>query len=114
MKTYYLYVFTPTEDECKTERTNAEILTGRGIEVPECMTPLMIRHTVDKLDKHNLAADVVDKVILLDGLRWKTLDAGLKLDIMAVAHRALATTSRRNVRVELSSGTLDFALKASW
>lgn len=114
MKTYYMYVFKPTDYECKTKRTNAEILAARGIQVPDGITPLVVDHENDKLDIQNMLGDVVDCVVLLDDLRWKTVKDTLKIDIMKLAHHTLATTSRRAVNVVLVDDKIEFALKASW
>lgn len=118
-KTFYLYVHTGKLDVTANEEEtalarNVRVLVGLGLSVPEGVTPLFVNADTESLDVHNLGVDVVQRAVLLDGLRWATLRATLKIDMMKIAHRTLAVTTCRAFNVELPDGSLDFALKASW
>lgn len=118
-KTYHLYVHTSKLDVNQLDgetamARNIRVLHALGAPVPDGVTPLFVNADSGTLDIHNLVGDVVQRVVLLDGLRWKSLATTLKIDIMKVAHRMLAVTSCRAFNVVLPNGETDFALKPSW
>lgn len=118
-KTFYLYIHTAQLDVAAREgetalARNVRVLAGLGLTVPEGVTPLFVNADTEALDVHNLGHDVVQRAVLLDGLRWATLPATLRIDLMKIAHRTLAVTSCRAFNVELPDGKLDYALKTAW
>lgn len=117
-KKYYLYVYAASapnapDASATFEDRGAHVLATRGVQVPEGVTPWVTDDVMDDF-MLGLTGGPVIQAILLDGLRWATLNATVKIDIMKVAHRMLAVTKCRSFNVVLPDGTLDFALKAGW